>query len=245
MPFAALKVGELSRRTGLTIRTLHHYDAIGLLKPSLHTEAGHRLYTAGDVARLQRIKSLRELGFGLEQVRDCLTDPDLSPRRVLVLHAARLGEQIEHLQRLKQRLEALAEVLDRTEAASVEEFLSVIQEMTMIEKYYTPEQLEQLKQRAGTVSAERIREVEAEWPRLMAQVKAEMDKGTDPASEVVQQLARRWEGLVNEFTGGDPGIFQSLKAMWETEPTIHGMDTGPVREMRAYIDRALAAAKKT
>src|SRR5262249_10504052 len=110
---------------------------------------------------------------------------------------------------------------------------------------YTPEQLEQLKQRAGTVGAERIREVEAEWPRLMAQVKAEMDKGTDPASEVVQQLARRWEGLVNEFTGGDPGIFQSLKAMWETEPTIHGMDRGPVREMRAYIDGALAAAKKT
>jgi hypothetical protein len=194
---------------------------------------------------LQQIKSLRELGFGLEQIRDCLTDPDFSLRRVIALHVARLGEQIEHLQRLKQRLEALAEVLDRTEAASVEEFLSVIQEMTMIEKYYTPEQLEQLKQRAETVGAERIREVEAEWPRLMAQVKAEMDKGTDPASEVVQQLARRWEGLVNEFTGGDPGIFQSLKAMWETEPTIHGMDTRPVREMRAYIDRALAAAKKT
>jgi DNA-binding transcriptional MerR regulator len=239
------KVGELARRTGLTVRTLHYYDEIGLLAPSHHTDAGHRLYTAGDVARLQQIKSLRELGFGLEQIRDCLTDPDFSPRRVIALHVARLGEQIEHLQRLKQRLEALAEVLDRTEAASVEEFLSVIQEMTMIEKYYTPEQLEQLKQRAGTVSAERIREVEAEWPRLMAQVKAEMDKGTDPASEGVQQLARRWEGLVNEFTGGDPGIFQSLKAMWETEPTIHGMDTQPVREMRAYIDRALAAAKKT
>jgi DNA-binding transcriptional MerR regulator len=53
MRFEALKVGELAQRAGLTVRALHHYDAIGLLKPSLHTEAGYRLYTAGDVARLQ------------------------------------------------------------------------------------------------------------------------------------------------------------------------------------------------
>jgi DNA-binding transcriptional MerR regulator len=52
MGFEALKVGELAKRTGLTIRTLHHDDEIGLLKPSLHTEVGHRLYTAGDVAHL-------------------------------------------------------------------------------------------------------------------------------------------------------------------------------------------------
>ncbi len=59
MQFEALKVGELARRTGLTVRTLHHYDEIGLLKPSLHTESGHRLYTADDVARLQQVLSLR------------------------------------------------------------------------------------------------------------------------------------------------------------------------------------------
>ena len=72
MRFEALKVGELAKRTGLTVRALHHYDEIGLLKPSLHTEAGYRLYTADDVARLQRVLSLRQLGFSLEQVRDCL-----------------------------------------------------------------------------------------------------------------------------------------------------------------------------
>ncbi len=55
MRFKALKVGELAQRTGLTVRTLHHYDAIGLLRPSLHTEAGYRLYTAGDITRLQQV----------------------------------------------------------------------------------------------------------------------------------------------------------------------------------------------
>src|SRR3989449_11352984 len=95
MRFEALKVGELARRTGLTVRTLHHYDEIGLLKPSLHTEAGHRLYTAGDIARLQQVLSLRQLGFSLEEVLDCLDRPGFSPLEVSRLHVARLREQIE------------------------------------------------------------------------------------------------------------------------------------------------------
>src|SRR6476659_3673791 len=95
MPFEALKVGELARRTGLTIRTLHHYDAIGLLRPSLYTESGHRLYTAGDVARLQQVLSLRQLGFSLEQARDCLDRPGFSPLEVIRLQLAHLQEQIE------------------------------------------------------------------------------------------------------------------------------------------------------
>src|SRR5262245_35824753 len=108
MRFEALKVGELARQTGLTIRTLHHYDEIGLLKPSLHTEAGHRLYTAGDIARLQQVISLRQLGFSLEQVCDCLDKPGFSPLEVIRLHVARLREQIELQRGLCERLEALA-----------------------------------------------------------------------------------------------------------------------------------------
>jgi DNA-binding transcriptional MerR regulator len=95
MRYQALRVGELARRTGLTVRTLHHYDAIGLLKPSLHTEAGYRLYTAGDVARLQQVRSLRQLGFSLDEIRDCLDRPDFAPLEVISLHVARLREHIE------------------------------------------------------------------------------------------------------------------------------------------------------
>src|SRR5215207_1108109 len=100
MSFEALKVGELARRTGLTIRTLHHYDEIGLLKPSQHTDSGHRLYAAGDVARLQQVISLRQLGFTLEEVRDCLDRPGFSPLEVLGLHTTRLRDQIELQRRL-------------------------------------------------------------------------------------------------------------------------------------------------
>src|SRR6516165_4958036 len=84
------KVGELARRTGLSIRTLHYYDEIGLLVPSHHTGSGHRLYTAGDVARLQRVLSLRQLGFALDEVRGCLDRAGFAPREVIRLHLERL-----------------------------------------------------------------------------------------------------------------------------------------------------------
>src|SRR5688500_7650635 len=103
----ALKVGELARRTGLTIRTLHHYDDLGLVKPSGHTESGHRLYTAEDVARLQRVVSLRQLGFSLEEIGGCLDRPGFSALEVIRLHVARLREQIDLQQKLCARLEAL------------------------------------------------------------------------------------------------------------------------------------------
>src|SRR5215475_7575705 len=109
MKFETLKVGELARRTGLTVRTLHHYDEIGLLKPSLHTEAGYRLYTRGDVARLQQVLSLRQLGF--------------APLEVIRLHVTRLREQTELQRKLCERLEVLAEHFRTAEEVSADVFL--------------------------------------------------------------------------------------------------------------------------
>src|SRR5262245_51731957 len=122
MKFEPVQVGELAKRTGLTVRALHHYDAIGLLKPSLHTEAGYRLYTAADVARLQQVLSLRQLGFSLEEVRDCLKQPGFAPLEVIRLHLGRLREQIELQQKLCKRLEAIAEHFRMAEEVSADEF---------------------------------------------------------------------------------------------------------------------------
>jgi DNA-binding transcriptional MerR regulator len=246
MQFAALKVGELARRTGLTIRTLHHYDAIGLLRPSLHTEAGYRLYTAGDVARLQQVLSLRQLGFGLEQIRDCLDRPGFAPLEVIDAHVARLREQVELQRRLCERLEALAGQLRAAGAVSADDFLETIEVMTMMEKYFTPEQVELIKARREEVGEEHLRQRQEEWAELIALVRAEMEKGTDPADAKVQGLARRWLELVNFTTGGDPAIKQALKRLWEEQGDTlvaqHGSqyDSRPVW---GYIDRAVAALK--
>lgn len=245
MQTEALKVGEVARRAGLTVRTLHHYDEIGLVRPSLHTGAGHRLYTRDDLARLQQVLSLRQLGFSLEEIRACLDEPGFSPLEVLRLHVGRLREQIRLQQDLCQCLEALAAQFDRAEEVSADTFLQAIAVMTMIEKYYTPEQLEYLKKRREQVGAERMQQAPQDWARLSAAVRAELEQGTDPADPRVQALARRWQALVDEFTGGDPGIAASLQRLWQEQgPTLaaqYGSDHDP--RVAAYIGKALAILK--
>src|SRR6185437_7608925 len=98
---AELKVGEIARRTGISIRTLRYYDEVGLLPPSARTEAGYRLYRSSDITRLQQIRSLRQLGFSLTEVRECLAQPDSSLLGALELQIERLGEQIEKEQQLR------------------------------------------------------------------------------------------------------------------------------------------------
>jgi DNA-binding transcriptional MerR regulator len=76
-----LTVGQASKRLGVTVRALHHWDEIGLVRPSLRTPAGYRLYTAADLERLQRIVVYRELGLGLDRIRAVLDDPATSAAR--------------------------------------------------------------------------------------------------------------------------------------------------------------------
>jgi DNA-binding transcriptional MerR regulator len=245
---ATWKVGEPARRTGLSVRTLDYCDEMGLLSPSQRTDSGPRLYTASDVVRLQQIKSLRSLGFTRREVRGCLDRPDFPLQRVIGLHLSRLKEKIELQRRLCDLLERIAARLGSGEEVSSEELIDTVMEVIKmsenVEKYYTLEQLEYLEGRRREVGEARIRQVKAEWAELMEQVRAEMEVGTDPSNERVQALAERWMGLVTEFTGGSPGIERSVGNMWQQEETIHGLDTGEVREMMAYVFRAMAASNE-
>ena len=145
MAVESWKVGELARRTGLTVRALHHYDEIGLLTPSGRTPAGHRIYTHADVERLQQVQSLRLMGLPLDEVKRLLDGAALSPRHVIDLHLAKLQEQIAAQSRLVERLTALATQLDRAEGVSMDDLCRMIEAMTTMEKFFTPEQLETLK----------------------------------------------------------------------------------------------------
>ncbi len=239
----AYKVGELARMAGVSIRTLHHYDQIGLLPPTRRTESGHRLYTRADVERLQQILSLRQVGLPLEDIRTLL-ERSGSTRRVLEIHLAYLRERVAAERRLCARLEALVEHLDSAGEVSIQELVTTMEAMAVVDKYYTPEQMAQLRRRAEEVGEARIREVEREWAELLAAVRAEMAKGTDPTGEPVRALARKWSSLIREFTGGDTGIAKSLQRMWQEETSIQGTDTAEMRQMGEYIGKALAAEKE-
>src|SRR5580704_14077696 len=98
------KVGALAKVTGLTVRALHYYDDIGLLRPSRRTTAGHRLYGADDVARLYRISLLRRLGFPLEQITNVLEDPEWQLPTAIDRHLADTQNRAAIATRLCSRL---------------------------------------------------------------------------------------------------------------------------------------------
>jgi MerR family transcriptional regulator, thiopeptide resistance regulator len=237
------KVGELARKTGMSVRALHHYDEIGLLRPSLRTEAGHRLYDRPDVERLQQIHSLRLMGISLDETKRLLDGASASPRQVIDLHLTRLRAQIAMQKRLVGRLRALAQHLDTAEPVSLDELCRTIEEMMRVEKYFTPEQLEVLEERRGSVGEERMRTARDDWNEIIPKVRAAMQNGTDPTSPEILALARRWKALVEEFTGGDPAIANAVKTMYENEEPALQEKLGnvPTSEMFAYVCKSIAA----
>jgi DNA-binding transcriptional MerR regulator len=231
-----LKIGDLASRSGVSIRTLHHYDETGLLSPSGRTESGHRLYGREEIVRLQQILSLRQMGFSLDQIRDLLDRRGIEPRRVIALHIARLRQQMATQQQLIERLESLAA---HCESADADEFLKTMEMMTMFEKYYSKEQLETLAKRREMLGEDKMRDVQEEWPRLIASVREEMERGTDPKDPKVQALAKRWQELIEMFTGGDAGITQSLANFYRGEPQF-AADQGLGGAVSDYVKKALS-----
>ena len=230
------KIGELARRTGLTVRTLHHYDAIGLLSPAERSGGGHRVYGEADVGRLYRIVSLRSLGFPLDAIAAALDEETFDPRAAVEDHLARLEAQMEQQRRLQERLRQLLERLD------TEDFLTTIEELTMRERYYTPEQLEEL---AAAPQGDRRRGD----PRGRARVGADLrhparrawTRAPIPPTRSCARSPSAGRELVAMFTGGDPGITSALKEMWakeDPETVSHGMVDA---EVMAYYGKVQAA----
>ena len=229
------KIGELARRTGLTVRTLHHYDEIGLLSPAERSDGGHRVYDEADVQRLYRIVSLRSLGFPLDAIAQALDDEAFDPQAAVEDHISRLEAQIAKEQQLVAKLRTLRDNL------GTDDFLTTIEELTMHQRYYSPDQLEQLEQRRQDIGEDAIKDVEREWGEIFATLRAEMEAGTDPADPKFEPLVERGRELVAMFTGGDPGIKDSLNQMWQNEDP-EKLSRGMVdAELMAYYGKVQAA----
>ncbi|MGZ5785975.1 MAG: MerR family transcriptional regulator, partial [Ramlibacter sp.] len=106
-----LKIGELAKKTGLSIRALHHYDAIGLLCPSQRSEGGARLYGRDDLMRLHRIEALKQLDYSLADIKAALDDSARAPLDVLARQIAALDAQALQAQRLSRRLRHLLDLI--------------------------------------------------------------------------------------------------------------------------------------
>ena len=165
-------VGEVARLAGVSVRTLHHYDAVGLLTPSVRTAAGYRGYAEDDVARLQRILAYRELGFALEDIRELLDDPAADPvDRLRRQH----GLVLERMERLAQ----IAAVLERTMEARRLGIRLTPQEMLEVFGDEDPARyVDEVEQRWGDTDAYRQsqertgRYDKKDWQRIQAEQQA-------------------------------------------------------------------------
>ncbi|MEN8376651.1 MAG: MerR family transcriptional regulator [Gemmatimonadota bacterium] len=237
-----ITVGELALRTGLTVRTLHHYDDIGLLAPVSRSPAGYRLYGPGDVRRLQRIVSLRALGLPLADIADSLDRPEMTLGRVLRMHAERLDRQLDSLRALRERVRSLAGRLDAEGGVSAEELIALMEMTTMFEKHFTAEQLQTLAARREELGEDVIRAAEEEWPRLIARARAAMEAELPLDDPEVREIAARWRELTEAFTGGDEGIADAVRDVYWSEPEARQM-AGFDPDIWAFIARASAAAR--
>ncbi|WP_436492980.1 MerR family transcriptional regulator [Actinokineospora sp. HUAS TT18] len=234
-------VGELARATGLTVRTLHHYDRIGLVSPSERTHAGHRRYTESDIRRLYRVRALRSIGVGLEAIAATLAQGDRETlRSVLTDQLAHLDAQVRQMSDLRTQVRGLLERM--TTDAEPGEVLAILETMNMIESYYTPDQLDYLAKRREELGEDAIKEVERAWPEVIAAMSAHQAAGTPVDDADVQALTERWFGMIEAFTGGNAGVRESLGKLWaeQGDKLNQQYDTGLTPELMEYVNRANA-----
>lgn len=163
------------------------------------------------------------------------------------LHVDRLRQQIGLQQNLCARLEALADHFGAAGKVSAEEFLQTIEVMNMIENYYTPEQLNQLKQRREAAAAAGVdiaKKGQEDWAALFDELRIAMEQGVDPADPKVQALEQRRQALINAFTGGDKGIEQSLSRLWKEQGDKLASQYGYDPKLMEYMGKVAAAGKK-
>ena len=244
------KAREFARLTGVTVRALHHYDRLGLLKPSRYSQTGYRLYREDDVARLEQIVALKFIGFSLKQIKDILRNGggDL---------AVTLRQQREAIEEKRKRLQQAVKAIQRAEYVIAvkghpgwEVFTKIIEVINMqnnmdwTKKYYSEDAQREIEQRAATIAPEVIEQGQRDWAKLIKEVEAAVIEKEDPASEKAQALAARWAELVKGFTGGNPEIQKGLNKMYADRNNWPASMPKPFGdEVQVFIAEAMKSRK--
>jgi len=244
-------VQEFGELAGVTVRALHHYDRLGLLKPR-RTEAGYRLYSLGDLERLEQIVALKFLGIPLKQIRKlfnrearALPDALRMQRRVLEEKRRLLDSAISAI----REAEKATRPGERPDSAVLKRIIEVIEmqdNMDWSKKYYTEEAQAKIEDRKQLWSPENQERWSKEWSDLFRDVEAAL--GQDPSGETAQALAGRWKKLVEGFTGGDPQITAGLSKMhqdrsnWPASAQQRMQPFGN-KKVWEFIQKAFAASK--
>jgi DNA-binding transcriptional MerR regulator len=192
------KVGDVARIAHVSVRTLHHYEALGLLVASGRSEAGYRLYASADLERLQQVLFFKELGFSLEEIRDLMADPAFDRKEALILQRDLIAEHA-------LRLEAMLGLIDKTLLSLEEGRTMESDEMFEVFGDFDPAEYEdEVRERWGDTDAYKesarrtSRYTKADWQRFKdenEQIGLDtarlMDEGVPPTDARAMDLAEQ------------------------------------------------------
>lgn len=239
--FMEYTVGQLAKQSGLTVRTLHHYEKLGLLSPSARTEAGSRLYAEADVAILHRILAYQQMGLALKDIAPLL-EPGAPPlTAVLSRQIALVEEQLARQQRLLAMLRRVARRAQAGGPDLTEHLLDLIAMMRTYERYFSDDELQQMRQVQEAMGDDGVQRVKAALAELVPAMRSAMEHGADPRSPEVAALARRWAALGKGFPQDD-ALRDKGRAMLANEPALQRR-TGLTPALVDYIERAVDAVK--
>jgi DNA-binding transcriptional MerR regulator len=215
------RIKAFATEAGVSVRTLHLYDRIGLLRPAAMSESGYRLYGDAELERLEHILALRFVGFNLDQINELLAGSALPL-------AAALHMQREVIARQKRRLESALTVIEEARRAltadasadrwkilrTVMEAFKMQNDWKWTQEYYSEAAREKIDEHRLNTPRETIEQGQRDWTALIAEVEAAVANGDDPSGAQARALARRWRSLIAQFTQGDAEISRGLNRMW-------------------------------
>ena len=246
------RVSDFAEKAGVTVRTLHHYDRIGLLKPSGRTEAGYRLYGERDFSRLQQIVTLKFIGLPLKEIKALIDQNQLDM-------VATLRLQRELLSGKRRQVEAAMRAIDAAERSiasngepdwtTLKKIIEVLEmqannDKAWMKQYYSEEAQAKIAELNKNWTPEMQIKVQQDWKDLICDVESAISGRVEPASGQAQALVQRWSDLVKSFTGGDPEIQKGVNSFYTDQTNWPSTFQKPFSdEVWQYIKQAMAAHK--
>lgn len=228
------RVADVARLSGVSIRALHHYDAIGLLVPTGRTEAGYRLYADADLLRLQQVLIQRELGFSLDEIKRALDDPGFDQRQALVEQRRRLAQKAHALGEMLRAVDAALAVVghdpqgDAMETKELFGGFDPSRYEAEVEQRWGGPALEESKRRVKGYTDADWKRQQAEQGAIYADAAAAMHRGIDPTATAAMDIAERHRLSIDRwfYPCGKP-MHAGLADMYEAD-----------ERFRAAIDKA-------
>ncbi|MEE8259168.1 MAG: MerR family transcriptional regulator [Sphingomonadales bacterium] len=254
-----LSIGDFAKKTGLTVRALRFYEEKGLISPPRSRDNDRRYYGAAELREVQKIVSLKQLGFPLSEIEHLIKGRKASLPQVLIAQLETLKVEKSEVENAIKALKLAIATLSEGNDLDIQTLTKLIRMTTMTEKinkdlrpvyekHFSKDQLEEFDNRK--LSPQQINEYNAAWKKHLGVAKTLL--GTDPSAPEAQALVDQTKKMIEMFTGGNPGAEAGLHSMYgevdewggKHAEAMFGMSLEDFKKVQKFIHDAQMAGKK-